>query len=140
MTMITTMIRGYFGWLGLFFSRVSVLLRVTGLWIILLPIAIGTIGVVSNQVVLIANHDKFPVMVNEYKRSTRELRGDDSMMDNTHCVMTNKTHLNFLADIFDFKSEGIESIGDICIDFGSWLWMFAPYVWGFEVVRRLFTR
>src|ERR1700675_4283495 len=39
-------------------------LRKTSLWILLLPAALGGIGAASNQLVLIANHDRFPVMIN----------------------------------------------------------------------------
>lgn len=137
MTMITTMILGCYAWLALLFSRLSIVLRTSGLWILLAPLAIIGLGTASNQAVLIANHDKFPVMVNEYRRSQAELTGTDLMMDKIHCVMTDKTHLNVLADVFDFQSEGICSVGDIGIYLGYWLWVFAPYVWGFEVIRRL---
>ncbi len=162
MTTIITMIRGCFGLLGRCFSRVGVLLRVTALWIILLPIVIGYAGILSNQAVLFANNDRFPVMYNDYKISKRVVQlsevvnGEDQdaaqqanfdlialqaqgFLDTTHVVMTSKTHLNILADIFDFKSEGIESVGDVLIDFGAWLWIFAPYMWLFEAARRLLT-
>jgi hypothetical protein len=58
------------------------------------------------------------------------------MTDPTHCVMTSKTHLNWLADIFDFH-ESIESVGDLLINVGEWSWSFAPYVWGMLVIMSL---
>ena len=43
------------------------ILRSSFLWILLAPFAVQGIGAASNQAVLIANHDKFPVMVNAVK-------------------------------------------------------------------------
>jgi hypothetical protein len=43
----------------------------------------------------------------------------DGMIDDVHCVMTDQTHLNALADIFDFKDAGIYSIGDLMIMSGA---------------------
>src|SRR5271166_714269 len=101
-------------------------LRTTMLWILLLPVATIVTGAASNQAVLIANGDKFPVMVNpvkldyfgkehandeakakpsphqeEPKRITRLVTLPDGtvMIDDVHCWMSKKTHLNFMADI-----------------------------------------
>lgn len=136
-------------------------LRKTALWILITPLALGYLGALSNQVVLYANHDTFPVSVNPVKLQvftgghsepdptdptggrilaigghTVTLPDGTVMMDPTHCVMTSKTHLNLLADVFDFH-DSIESIGDLMFDFGGWSWTFAPYVWGFAVIGKL---
>ena len=128
-------------------------LRKTALWIVLVPWAIALGGAASNQLVLIVNHDSFPVAVNTYEENLMAAkaalewkeRAEDlgvttslpaGMIDDTHCVMTSQTHLNFLADVFDFK-DGIYSVGDGGIMLGTWLWTFAPVVWLFEVVRKL---
>lgn len=116
--------------------------RATFLWILLLPIASYIGGCASNQLVLFVNHDTFPVSVNLAK--AKKFVGDDAvllpdgtvMLDDTHCLMTNKTHLNLMADIFDFH-DTIESVGDLMIDFGTWMWSFAPFLWGFAVLSRL---
>ena len=128
------------------------------LWVLLLPWACVGLGAASNQAVLIANHDKFPVMVNAIKlkgmlapkpKVSAEPFGDldpgptpeetkvdpDGMIDETHCVMTHYTHLNALADIFDLK-EGIYSIGDFLIIRGSDLQDFCPYVFLALVVKK----
>ena len=42
-------------------------LRKTALWIVALPLLCFILGAASNQAVPIANHDKFPVMWNDYK-------------------------------------------------------------------------
>ena len=103
-------------------------LRKTALWIVLIPWAIFGVGFASNQLVLIANHDTFPVEANtikerilvakatvKYQDMAQELSMDPDlpagMIDDTHCLMTSKTHLNFLADVFD-RGNGIYSIGD----------------------------
>jgi hypothetical protein len=120
-------------------------LRKTALWIILLPVGSYFTGAASNQLVLIANHNTFPVLVNEAKMKhmtadsgTYTLPDGTVMLDYTHCIMTKKTHLNFLADVVD--RGDIESVGDLLIDFGSWTWAFAPFIWAFAVVGKLADR
>lgn len=129
-------------------------LRKTALWIILVPATVWVAGMLSNQLVLNANHDTFPVEVNTLKekvmvakytaayREMAEEYGIDptlpaGMIDDTHCIMTKYTHLNFLADVFDLHGDGIYSVGDFMLSLGEWLWVFAPFVWVFEAVRRL---
>jgi hypothetical protein len=131
-------------------------LRKTALWIILSPLAIGFLGAGLNQAVLIANHDTFPVLVNTVKAEIfvakataqwHEAAGElgidaplpAGMIDDTHCLMTSKTHLNFLADIWDFK-DGIYSVGDELIGLGEWSWTYAPLVWFVVVVGKLRKR
>ncbi len=111
-------------------------LRETYLWVLLLPFALQFVGAASNQAVLIANHDKFPVMVND---TVRDIMQPDAngLIDKEHCVMTAQTHLNFLADIFDFHTAWV-SIGDLLLDLGAWLGTFCPFVWGFAVIRKLY--
>jgi len=130
----------------------------TFVWMLLLPVGLIIAGSLSNQLVLWANYDKFPVMVNPAKMqvmtdATPVVNPDGSitvkgghfvilpdgtiMMDPTHCVMTKKTHLNFLADVFDFH-EQIESIGDLTIELGQWLWVFAPYLWGAIICLKVY--
>lgn len=128
-------------------------LRKTCLYLLAIPVLLTVLGTASNQVVLFANHDKFPVMMNDagVKRYTAEVEAaksdpevdpasipdvEDGMMDQTHCFMTNKTHLNFLADIFDLGTA-YYSVGDGLLFLGDWTWKFMPFVWGFAVVRKL---
>ena len=135
------------------------LLRSSCLWILLTPYAIFGFGVASNQAVLIANHDKFPVMLNARKidkmlSSDQEqdlltilgikpkaapiakIPDPDGMLDDVHCVMTKSTHLNFLADVFDLGS--IYSIGDFTLYLGEWLMGWTPFVWGYAVIKKLY--
>jgi len=134
-------------------------LRKTSLYILAVPVLIFGLGCFSNQVVLWANHDKFPVMWNEYKVAQEalviehdthskdpkvaeqakfdlEALVDYGFIDDTHCVMTSKTHLNFLADIVDLKSATY-SIGDGLLIFGEWMFPFAPFIFLFDVTRKL---
>lgn len=92
----------------------------------------------SNQAVLLANGGKFPVSINAHRQNG--FSDADGYLDDVHIVMTSHTHLNVLADIFDFKRQGIESVGDALIDLGAWLCAFAPFVWGYEVARRLLNK
>ena len=126
----------------------------TSLYILALPLLLTVLGAASNQAVLIANHDTFPVMLNDKKISMMDERRAEQeikfvhpqpamedvdgtvMLDDVHCVMTHKTHLNFLADIFDLK-DGIYSVGDFGLMLGDWFWAFAPFIFVFDVTRKL---
>jgi len=145
-------------------------LRKTALWIPLLPVAIFGAGAASNQVVLIANHDKFPVIENsantqrielaqyqEYQEDvavvndpaatpadkqeaakeaeTIQIMHDAGMLDSVHCLMTKQTHLNALADIFDFK-DATYSIGDGLLYLGEWLRYSCWLLWGFVMIGK----
>jgi hypothetical protein len=105
------------------------LLSFTRLWILAVPLTLTLVGAAMNQAVLIANHDKFPVMLNE--RKTDHIEPDEwGIVDNeAHCVMTRQTHLNFLADYLDFKTA-IYSPGDLLLMLADYLSPFAPFVWG----------
>ena len=128
-------------------------LRKTSLYILAVPVLFTLLGAASNQVVLIANHDTFPVMVNDKKLAEmtgpREQKAinfnkpqpafeieDAVMLDEVHCAMTSKTHLNALADIFDRK-DAIYSIGDFMLMLGEWLGSFTFAIFVFDVVRKL---
>jgi hypothetical protein len=135
-------------------------LRKTALWILLTPAAIWGAGLLSNQAVLIANHDQFPVMWNSYKVASYVLKiektietskdkdavlqaqfdlealKDGGYLDDTHTVMSSETHLNFLGDWIDLR-EATYSPGDELLYLGGWLANFAPFVWGWEVIGRL---
>lgn len=132
------------------------------LWILAIPIFFIFTGAASNQLVIAANHDKFPVMLNERKLREREKRNedreeviqkiasmigidvpkavepDDSMLDDVHCVMTKDTHLNFLADWIDLQ-EAIYSPGDLLMEFGDYIWPFAFPAW-FALILNDFRR
>jgi hypothetical protein len=118
-------------------------LSATRLWILLLPLAIGYLGAASNQVVLWANHDKFPVRLNAYKTAvfhaeiaSADLPSEiktailsDDLIDPVHCVMSDSTHLNLLADWIDLHTA-IYSPGDLLIESGDWAWDYTPMLWG----------
>lgn len=116
--------------------KITAFLRATSLWVLLLPYAFTLVGAASNQVVLIANHDKFPVMLNASKEA--EVVAADGMIDDTHCLMTRQTHLNALADIFDLK-DAIYSIGDFILMAGEWLSTFCFFVWLALAVKKITT-
>lgn len=123
-------------------SRTISFFRSTALWIILLPYLVYFFGAASNQLVLWANNDTFPVKVNLAKAQHMapdaiKLPDGTIMLDEVHCLMTPKTHLNILADNWDLNREGIWSIGDFLLDLGDWLGTFAPFVWGAIVVGKL---
>jgi len=135
-------------------------LRKTSLYILAIPIVLTLVGAASNQAVLYANNDRFPVMWNTYKvaqyrlglektadtsedldiviQATFDLQALESegFIDDTHCVMTSQTHLNLLADIFDMKNA-IYSIGDFLLMLGEWLGAFSPFLFVFDVIRKL---
>ena len=135
-------------------NKIRQFLSKTFLYVLLAPWAVLGTGIASNQAVLIANHDRFPVMLNAVKLGDMLGQSEplaiptppfvspapkvalpDGMIDNVHCVMTDETHLNFLADVFDLGS--IYSIGDFAIMMGEWLNTFVPFVWVALVIRKL---
>lgn len=89
------------------------------------PTLLGYFGAFLNQLVLIANGGKFPVMLNP-RWSTQMIPDASGMIDDVHCVMTGATRLNFLADIFNFHTS-IMSVGDLLLNTGSTL---QPYCFG----------
>lgn len=106
-----------------------------------LPYGLSYLGAALNQLVIIANHGKFPVMLNPaWDANFRALDENGisgispaGMLDSVHCVMSSATHLNYLADIFNFH-HGILSIGDLLIDAGNNL---EPYCLGFFLCLTL---
>jgi hypothetical protein len=142
----------------------------TSLYLLAIPVLTFALGLLSNQAVLVANHDKFPVMYNEYKvnayrlglerdlKTCQELTADDSpdapptdvcdpivfdlaalkfgYLDDTHVIMTSKTHLNFLADWIDLRSA-VYSIGDALLELGEYGFGFMFPLFVFDVVRKL---
>jgi len=128
--------------------------RRTSLYILAIPVLFTFLGAASNQAVLIRNGDRFPVMVNDKKLAAMTEPKEDShsnhfvkpmpafeaddtvMLDDVHCNMTSETHLNAFADIFDMK-DAIYSIGDFSLILGDWLWAFAPFLFAFDVIRKL---
>ena len=122
-------------------SRIFVFFRSTALWILLLPYSFVFLGAASNQLVFWANNDTFPVKVNLVKAQHTapdaiRLADGTIMLDDVHCLMTNKTHLNLLADNWDFHDE-IDSIGDLLLEAGEWLSGFCIFVWITIVIGRL---
>ena len=144
------------------------LLNIPYWYLIAIPLLSFGIGVASNQAVLIANGDKFPVMANEenlrkycapadedagFAAIIAEITGQKAhseksvvtpdpyscqaggeFIDNVHIIMTKKTHLNFLADVFDLGA--IYSIGDFGIIFAEWMLDWAVIAWLVLVLRK----
>ena len=127
----------------------------TSLYILAIPVLFTFLGAASNQLVLVANHDSFPVMLNDKKLRDMTKKDEEQfikvqflaptpayeandvvMLDEVHCNMTSKTHLNALADIFDLK-DAIYSIGDFMLMLGEWLGSFTFAIFVFDVVRKL---
>lgn len=115
-------------------------MRKLRLWLLIVPLAFVFVGAASNQLVLIANHDTFPVLVNGHKAGEYG-QGSDQFLDDTHVVMDDNSRLKPLADIIDLGNE-IDSIGDLFIDLGLFLlWPYATIIWATLLVsdhrRRL---
>jgi len=117
-------------------------IRSTMIWLPLLPIAFILLGAASNQLVLIANHGAFPVLMND----AQQLMAEDSvkigsviMLDEVHCVMSSQSHLRFLADIFNLGSA-IFSIGDLLLYFGRFLSAFCLPIWIFVSCLRIHSK
>ena len=111
-------------------------LRVTFLWILITPYIFMNLGMTLNQLVLLANHDMFPVLMRDTAAMKMMPYGID---EEGHILMSSGTHLNALGDIFDFHTRWA-SIGDLTLDLGVWLNTWCPYVWGALVIRELWAR
>jgi hypothetical protein len=108
----------------------------TFLWLLLIPIGMQFCGVLSNQTVRWANHGTFPVYINQALKEEMETSGrlflsndDHLMIDQLHCVMTDQTHLNFMADVF-LEGTDYVSIGDILQSYGKDLSPWILIIWG----------
>ena len=148
MTITKRLILGFCALLHQSFNRAGVFLRVTILWVLLLPYLFYGAGSASNQAVLITNDDTFPVRINliklydwsdKGKLIKVDLQGHVFTNDNMHVVMNDHTRLNWLADNFDFHTS-IMSVGDFLIYFSEWLSGFCVYVWIALVVKSLYQR
>jgi hypothetical protein len=132
--------------LRLLLSSCLTFLRITYLGILLLPYVVIFVAAGMNQAVFIANHDRFPVMENDARLKV-DIQKEKSpvmldhegiiLLDNHHCLMSEKTHLNFLGDIFDLQDGGIMSPGDLVFMLGEWLQSFCYWIWGTLVVLQL---
>lgn len=113
-------------------------IRRSMLWLLLLPFAMNALGAASNQLVLFVNNDKFPVMINQKHLQAFVPEGvnADGMMDTIHCVMTHHTHLNLLADIFDFHNT-IESIGDLLMEWSNEYGTYICLIWAVLMIKRV---
>jgi len=108
-------------------------LRATFLWVLLLPPTLFFVGATLNQLVLITNHDQFPVLMRDSAASRLMPNGID---DEGHVLMSHSTHLNFLGDVFDFH-EGWDSVGDLTMTLAGWLQGFCPYVYVVLATQQL---
>ena len=124
-------------------------------YLLVIPILLYSLGVVSNQVVLIANHGKFPVLLNEAKL-TKFCPSPDEIdpkyrkiacasdgsggkyIDLTHVVMDDTSRLKLLSDVIDLHSE-IVSIGDVLIFLGDFLGGILPVMWLGLILRKLMS-
>lgn len=108
------------------------------LYIVAIPVFCIVFGAGLNQIVMIANHDKFPVMVNRDKTKSEDIPeglAPGDMMDGEHVVMSDSDKLKFLADIFDLGN--IYSVGDGFIELGEYGLSFAPFVWVYAICRKV---
>lgn len=120
-------------------------LKKTALWIIAVPVLAGMLGSGMNQAVLVANHDRFPVMWSDARcfehavkldkdfmtameagdvdaameAQVRKAEFQNGFLDDEHVLMTSKTHLNWLADWIQFRGDGTYSPGDLVLHVGE---------------------
>jgi hypothetical protein len=118
------------------------LLRSTALWLLILPYLVYLTGAGLNQLAMNANGDLMPVRINvvkaiewfgppimfgepapDKKHHIIILPDGTAQLDGRHCLMTARTHFNWVSDIFDFHSE-IDSVGDLLLSLSEWLGTF----------------
>jgi hypothetical protein len=134
--------------------------RIPYWYLIAIPLLFTFLGAASNQLVLIANGDRFPVLVNQ-EQITKSCTPDSKtpepdyfsilgpvtrvdpyacsnggeFLDDTHVIMTDQSHLKILADIFDMHAATY-SIGDFLLMLGSWMRDWAGIAWIVLVIRK----
>lgn len=133
-------------------------LRKTALWIALLPFVAGFTGAAANQAVSAANHGRFPVLWNDYviaqyalkievathsKDQAQALQAkfdqvalQNGFLDDEHVLMTNDTHLNFLADWISLGSYTY-SLGDGLLAIAEQSWKYMLLLWSFVAINKL---
>lgn len=123
-------------------------------YLIAIPILLILIGAGLNQLVLVANGGKFPVLLSEREQITWRVAAaeakcvkkvhlglfdeeqpicrapdfNDQFLDDIHSVMGKNSRLKFLADWIKLGRE-IDSPGDLMIQFGTFLWPLTWPVW-----------
>jgi hypothetical protein len=131
-------------------------------WVIAIPLLLVFSGALSNQLVLVANWGKFPVMLNSAQLAKMQAEkakdepsfsisdtvvsvahlghvfSSDGMIDDVHCVMSHSNHLKILADWINL-GDGIYSPGDLVLILGLKLWEFAPIAWVILALRKLWS-
>jgi hypothetical protein len=107
------------------------------LYVLAAPLFFIFLGSASNQAVIAANHDRFPVMLNSTKIA-RYQPDANGMIDMVHSVMQPTDHLKFLADWIDLQ-DAIYSPGDLLLMLGGWLFEYAPLVWALLMVQLALT-
>lgn len=138
-------------------------------YLVAVPALLFGLGVLSNQAVLVANHGKFPVMLNPAWMSkmcslpTIESEGIDpddketiaefnkliAQIPASSCrkggEMIDKTHSvmgpsSHLKILSDiFPLGSIYSIGDAGIHLGEWLLEFSPFMWLALTLRKMYA-
>lgn len=102
------------------------LILATRLYLLAISPVVTFTGAAMNQVVLVANDGKFPVMISD--RGAKEFGfKEDGMSDMWHTRMTKDTHFNWLADYINLQTV-ILSPGDLLISLGESL-SFLTIVW-----------
>lgn len=133
-------------------------------YLLAVPVLLIGLGAASNQAVLVANHGKFPVMLNDAQvsrfceddRDTEQklIKRDFSVLDSSvpdvacikggqfldpvHSIMGKNSNLKALADVFNL-GDGLYSIGDFGIMLGEFFSTFTFYMWIALTVRKLAT-
>lgn len=116
--------------------------RIPYWYLIVIPVLLIVLGAASNQLVLIANGGRFPVLLNAaqigfFMQDSGKVVDGISYLDEVHTVMRPEDHLRVLADIINLGRAGVMSIGDLFIELGQFFWNFTPFMWLALAVRKL---
>lgn len=145
-------------------SKMKYLCKIPYWQLLAVPLLFVFLGLASNQSVLIANHGKFPVMLNERQVATfcsresslenafkdkvkfsiintrasyTDCSSGGQFIDNIHSIMGSNSHLKGMADIFSL-GDAIYSIGDGFLFLGFWLLSFTQIAWAALTLRKIF--
>lgn len=120
-----------------FYTALGIFVFWLGLKLFALALLLFCIGGILNLIVMAVNGGRMPV------RAVDEFIYERIIQSKDHCLMTEKTRLPWLADIFDWVFF-IVSIGDVIITIGeivfviAWVVLFGRFfLWLFKIAWML---
>lgn len=75
----------------------------------------------------------------EHVATALQITEDTGMLDKVHCIMSDRTHLNLLGDVFPLHT-GVFSIGDALINLAALTEYYVYFLWAILMVGKAARR